>query len=199
MRHYKKIFVFENIQRHNVLIEFRNNVVKYFNNIKYDSYLGEPTENEIAQKMRYEININFTKISNIIHTSGISTSMHYSPPPAVGGLAADIDLIGNIFNLKRFTINPQYITDMIDRSIGIYKDDFSKSIIRLINPIFYIRTILEIISDIPFWLLGIVGFNQSAAEQAILGKLFRFFIEIIYLGGIFFNNIKIDWLPGDFS
>lgn len=179
MRYYKNIVGWENLVRQRRLLTFRENIIKYFENIEYDDVADSVYENEIAKKNRIEINRNLNAIQIVLASCGVSTTIYYSPPPAIGGLAGEICLFSNIFNLDDFDIPFQQIVDRIDRAIGIYAKDALWSWLRLFNPLFYISLFLEYIASIPFVLLGKAGFNQRAAEQSIIGKIVKFIIELV--------------------
>jgi len=146
--YYKKISIWENRKRLKLLNEFRNLVITYFNNIESD--LFNLRENQQAIEARRKINLLIDKVHFIIRSAGILPLMYYSPPPAVGGLAGNIDLIYNIFNLYRFKIEPQYLLDFIDRAIGIYENDKFNALLRTLNPLFWISLILDYIVSLPF-------------------------------------------------
>jgi len=179
--YYKKIVGWENLLRQRRLLTFRENIISYFENIEYDDVADSIDENEIAQEKRIEINRNLNAIQIVLASCGVSTSIYYSPPPAIGGLAGEICLFSNIFNLDGFEIPFQQIVDRIDRAIGIYAKDALWSWVRIFNPLFYVSLFLEYIASIPFILLGKAGFNQRAAEQSIIGKIVKFITELVAL------------------
>lgn len=179
MRHYKKTTIFGNTGRLSELIEFRDLVVKYFGNAKYD--LGKVRENPDAQSARQSINFKMEKVHLIILASGVTPNLIYSPPPAIGGRSENIDLIQSIFLLPSYSVNPSYILDFINRSIGVYSDDRSNSLLRTINPFFWISLIFAYIVSLPFNLLGELGFNQSKIESSIIGKIVKLLVGLISL------------------
>lgn len=116
MSWYKRIHYWENRKRLKMLIKFRELIVNYFNNVEYGSFFSL-RENQEAVKTRYEINLCLDKIYLYIISAGINPTIYYSPPPAIGGIAGNINLIHNIFHLHRFEISPQYIIDYVDRAM----------------------------------------------------------------------------------
>lgn len=130
-------------------------------------------ENQQAIETRRQINLLIDKVHFIVMSAGILPVMHYTPPPAVGDLARNIDLIYNIFNLHRFQIEPQYLLDFIDRAIGIYEDDKFNALLRTLNPLFWISLILDYIASLPFKFIGKIGFNQSKVESSVVGRLVK--------------------------
>lgn len=182
MRYYKKITIWGNIDRTIKLVNFRNLVVEYFNNIEYE-YMGfEITENDKAREIRPKINIIIEEIHSIILASGLSTILIYTPPPAIGGYIRNIDLIQNIFMLHHWQIKPNELTDKIERSIGIYENDKKHALLRMFNPFYWIGQIIDLIVDIPFSIIGKLGFNQYKIENSPIGKLVR---GILYLITVF--------------
>lgn len=178
MRYYKKIAIWDNLRRVKLLREFREFVVAYFNNLDYSSSILEVHESEKAKQMRIELNMRLYKMHSAITLAGVNTTIYYSPPPVTGGSAVSIDLVGNIFDLCRFQIDPRNLLDIIERAIGIYTNDRRNALLRTINPLFWIDLILDYIVSLPFEVIGKIGFDQKKIESSTLGKIIK---GIIYL------------------
>jgi len=178
MNYYKKITIWENNKRVRLLSEFRELVVTYFNNIKYLGFGSSGvSENEKAREARIKINMILDKMYFIIISAGVNPIMYYTPPPAIGGLTRDIDLVINIFNLYRFRINPQLLLDFIERAIGVYENDGLKALLRTVNPFFWLGLISDYIVSLPFKVFGEIGFNQEKIESSITGKIIKGIIK----------------------
>ena len=184
VRHYNKILVWENKRRLNKLIEFRQLVLEYFNNIDVGLFADQRIENQAAQVARTKINQIMAEVHSIILDSGIIPILTVDPPPAVGGYRTDVDLIDNIFNLDRFYIGEGIhrecndILDFIDRAIGIYKSNHESALVRMFNPFFYLGLVFDAISDLPFIAIGKLGFNQQKVEMSAIGRLVK---GVLYL------------------
>lgn len=200
MKHYKRIFIWEDKKRIDILLNFRKLVIDYFNNIKRlgFGYRGVK-ENKISSQTRVEINQIINKVHSVIVASGINPSMYYSPPPAVGGLAGNIDLVQNIFNLYHFDIEPNFLLDFIDRSIGIYQENLAPSLLRTINPFYWMYLFLEFIAGLPFKLLGIAGFNQAKIEDALIGRFIKLIFALITVIASFLTILHLLGYLEDFK
>ena len=179
--------ILENRNRLNILLEFRKLVVDYFN-LEFEPPKSEPkselakalravrgednkTEGQGQVEIRAKINLMLNKISDAMYSAGIRPVLYYSPPPMIGGLAGNIDLVQNIFNLHRFQIGCDELLDFIERTIGIYENDKTRAKIRVFNPFFWIGLIFDYIARLPIKLLGKLGFNQSKVEDSLFGKI----------------------------
>ncbi len=179
MSYYKKITIWENYRRTKLLLEFRNLVVTYFANLLVS---GRRVENKKAQQARIEINMILDKTYFVVISAGVKPTIYYSPPPSIGGLEGDIDLIHNIFNLYRYQIEPRKILDFIERAIGIYENDRHNALLRTLNPLFWLGLILDYIVSLPFKVIGKIGFNQEKIESSITGKIIKgilYFITVL--------------------
>lgn len=195
MKHYKKMFIWENIKRTNELISFRNLVTKYFNNAPCHWMADGRVENDEAVESRRQINLVIDKICQFVSEAGIPTTIYYSPPPAIGGLSGDIDLLANIFNLHKFQISKDTLSDKIERAIGVYQNDKTKAWIRTLNPLFWIYLILNYLVSLPFKLLWLAGFDRARIESSFAGKLLKMIISIITVGAAFLTVLeKLDYL-----
>ena len=159
--YYKKITIWENRRRVKFVEEFRELVNGYFENIQYLRFMHPPTENQRAEDIRPQINLRLRRASRIVYLAGVPTSIYYSPPPAIGGLAANIELLANIFNLYQYRMGKRDVLDCVDQTLGVYNDDRTNSTIRTYNPFFWIGMVFNYLVSLPFVLLGKVGFNQS--------------------------------------
>ena len=172
------MFIWENQSNKENLLKFRELIINYYNNTENPDFGFDLIENEEAQLSRTLINISFEKFYRSLIQTTISPSIFYSPPRNTGGLQGNIDVFINIFNLYRYKINPSSIIDITNRAIGIYEDDKIHSILRTINPFFYLGLMLEYVASFPFKLLGkIGGFNSEKLEATIVGKILK---AIIY-------------------
>lgn len=196
MAYYKKITIWENRKRTELLVAFRNLVDTYFTNLEDYSHLGlDPHENEKAKKARREINMILDKMHSVIILAGVSPTIYYSPPPAIGGLAGTIDLIYNIFNLHHFEIKPENLLDLIDRAVGIYENDRLNAWLRTINPLFWLGLILDYIVSLPFKIIGKIGFNQERVESSIMGRITKGVLYLIIVLAAFLEILeKIGYL-----
>jgi hypothetical protein len=185
MNYYKKIPIWENRRRIDFLIKFRNLVVNYFNNVTYEQWGLGVVENEEAKKARTEINMSLHKAHFTTIAAGVNPSVFYTPPPAIGGITGDINVLLNIFHLHYYTINPQEALDIIDRAIGTYEDDRINSIIRIFNPFFWLDLLLDYIVSLPFKILGKFGLNQEKIEDSALGKIIKGILYLILVVAAF--------------
>jgi len=149
------------------------------------------TEGNAATTARVEINRTMEEIHSIIMLSGINPVIIYTPPPAVGGYVQNVDVVYNIFNLHRFDIPPQALIDYIDRAIGVYASNSSRSFMRTVNPFYWIGRILESIVRIPFVLLGKAGFNQNKVETSLPGKILKGLLYLIIVFASFLTVLQL--------
>ena len=168
---YKDIIYWENKRRQTMLIRFHELLITYFNNLRNE--LRSRVETEPAQRARAEINLMISEISAIVRAAGISTSITWSPPPAIGGRIHSVDLLIEVFDLDRFQVPQNLLFDQIIRTIGVYKSDNRRSIIRTINPLWWTKNIIIWVSRIPFSIFGAAGFDANRAEQSVIGRLVK--------------------------
>jgi len=177
MNYYKRIPIWENRKRVDFLVEFKKLVCDYFSNVSRTDWSLNIIENEIAKQTRSKINMKLQKAHSIIKAAGVNSSVFYTPP-AIGGSAMNIDVILNIFHLHLYRIEPQEALDIIDRAIGIYKDDEKSSLFRTFNPFFWLSLVLDYIVTLLFKILGKIGLNQEKIETSIVRKVIK---GILYL------------------
>ena len=173
MRYYTKILVWENKRRLNKLREFRSLVIRYFNNSRVNLGGGR-VEEPVAKEARDEIH-------SIILNLGIDPVFSWTPPSAVGGDETEIDLIQEIFDLDQFDIGPNNVLGFIDRAIGEYDSNRKSAFVRTLNPFFYLGRALDTITDLPFIIIGIFGFNRQKVKTSAIGRLVKGILYLIII------------------
>ena len=180
MRNYTKILIWENRRRLKTLREFRSLMIRYFNHSRV-GLGGGRVEESTAKEARRELNRLRDEIHSIILNSGIDPSFSWTPPAAVGGDETEIDLIEDIFNLDQFDIGPNNVLGCIDRAIGKYDANCKPALVRTVNPFFYLGRVLDTITDLPFFAIGILGFNRQKMKRSAVGRLVKGILYLIII------------------
>ena len=155
-------------------------MIRYFNNSRI-GLGGGRVEESAAKEARREINRLRDEIHSIILNSGINLLFSWTPPSVVGGNEREIDLIEDIFNLDQFDIGPNNVLGLIDRAIGEYESNRRPAFVRTLNPFFYLGQVLDTISDLPFIILGILGFNREKIKGSVVGRLVKGILYLIII------------------
>lgn len=178
MKYLKSITIWENKRRLELLKKFGDSMQQYFSNLRYS--FGDQIENEIAAKARTKINEDLDEVSIIMIAAGIEPSMIYSPPPATGVYYQEsINLLYNFHNLSHYQVPPDMLKDFIVRTISIYSKDSSNALLRTLNPFYWVGRIFDCIVDLPFILIGRLGFNRTKAEASFIGRILKMIFKII--------------------
>jgi len=152
-------------------------MIRYFNNSRI-GFGGGRVEESAAKEARREINQFRDEIHSIILNSGIDPSFSWTPPAAVGGDETKINLIEDIFELDQFDIGPNNVLACIDRTIEKYDSSRKSTFVRTLNPFFYLGRVLNTITDLPFIVTAILGFNRQKIKASAVGRLVK---GILYL------------------
>lgn len=187
---YKRVPVWTNRQRVETLVKFQEAIVAYFSNTEYSDFGHGVNENAAARKARTAINLKTATVKGILQaTSGIPT-IHYVPPPIIGGPEGNIEPFDNIYHLVRYQIGPDVLIDTIEEAIGVYNDDLTNSIVRTINPFYWLGWLLDYIASIPFIALGRLGFDQTRIEQSGLGRFIKGVFSLLTAFSIFLGILE---------
>ena len=142
-KHYKDIPFWENKARLKLLTHFRSLVKIYFDNSILNMVSGIYNEKPEAKDAKKDINLIIKNAYAIISYAEIKTYTASTPSVSVKGRGKNINLILNIFNLARNDIEPDTAIDYIDRAIAVYKANRVASLIRVINPFFWMSVALK--------------------------------------------------------
>ena len=118
MKPYSKIPVWEAKSRLTVLQTFYVDVVAYFKNSNAEWMVSGRIEQDEAVDARRRINLTLQKARRVISSSGVSSTITYQPPPAVGGYVQNVDVILNIFNIGQFQIPPEQLPEYSSSQLG---------------------------------------------------------------------------------
>lgn len=200
MKDYNNITFFENQARRNELSNFRKIINKYFNSLAASDYDYKPHETKDSKKIRETINKILHKNRKILLSARIDPVLIYKAPMYVGGTKYNVDVFNNMFHLHQYDISEQFLFDLIDQAIGIYEEDFIKSIIRTFNPFYWFGQILELVSKAPFYLLNKIGVPTHSFENSLAGSIFKSLIKVITLFSTVWQTlIFLGLIPAEFT
>ena len=155
-------------------------MIRYFNNSRV-GIGGSRVEGDAAQESRHKIDMVKDEVHSIILNSGINPVFSWTPPAAVGSHAVEVNLVEDIFNLDRFDIGPINLLNFIDKAVEKYCSNRKPALVRMFNPFFYLGLALDTISDLPFIVIGIFGFNRQKMKMSAIGRLVK---GILYLATV---------------
>ena len=158
------------------IIKFRNTYIEFLNLSQVD-YPSEEQQARI-QLLRSEINRTTPLVISYLNNIGEATTIYYSPPPMIGGIRGNIDLIQNLLNPSIIQME-QMALDILDKGIGRYDYLIENQWKKWINPLHWIGEMIRL----PFHLLRFSGFNASKLEFSFLGKSYKLIAGIITLVG----------------
>lgn len=176
VRKLPSIFYWEAKRRLELLTAYRQLVNDYYNQAEWSPF-ADWEDTEESAKIRQGINEGMYVVRLALNFVGITTVMYYAPPPAVGGIATDMALLDNVFNLPRFQIPHTKLLDNLDQAIGIYREWVPLLWRKLFNPFYWVGWLLYWIASIPFRLLDAAGFDGARAEGSLVGRIVRLLIQ----------------------
>jgi hypothetical protein len=162
--------IFRNLECLRTLKKFRKLGEQYFANVDYGSYGLTAVEKPEAKAIRSILNLMLERAKRVLSSAEVSPDICDASRPTEAGYEEGLYLVDNIFNLHQLRISPQTLLDYVERAIGVYKDDRFKSLMRTLNPLFWLSVVLDYISSFPFAILGSLGFNRSKIENGCLGE-----------------------------
>jgi hypothetical protein len=150
-------------------------------------------EHEAKRQLRENLNLMIPAVSRYVRKCGVSTSVYYTPPPIVGGMAGNIDLFANMYNLHQYEVPEEILVDLLDKAIGTYRFFQKEYKERIFNPFYWIGRIIKI----PFRIAEFAGFDPGKLEISIFGKLYKLIAALIILLAsiatiLQFCNIKLN-------
>ncbi len=182
MRHFRKIPFWEN--------KARQEAIEKFATLLEDFYGYANPNCPEARNSRKEINLAMNNVHTIILKARIAPRITYSPPPIIGGYIKEVNVILNYDNLAHYEIPKEKVFDFLHITLGKYRDDYNKSIIRTYNPLFWLGYIIDYLVGLPFALFGWFGFDRDKAEYSFFGRFVKGIIKLVAAIGIVFGVLQ---------
>ncbi len=196
MAHCKRMTIFQNLQSIRTLKKFKKLSERYFENVDYGSYGLTVVEKPKAKAIRSQLNLMLERAKRALSSVEISPDICNDSRLTAPEHEEGVYLVDNIFNLHQLKISPQTLLDYVERAIGVYRDDKFKSLIRTLNPLFWLSIVLDYIISLPFAIPGALGFNRSKIEEGSLGRFlkgcFRIAVVVTVLVVILYHQGYLD-------
>lgn len=157
------------------LISFKESYLEYL--------AAKDKDTEAAQKARSELNRLAMAVDESLEQVGCAVFIA-APPPAVGGPFVQVHIARELFNVyvrKVLGVGPKQILDMLEQGIGEYERIARRAFLNLFNPFWWLKEILSFIVSLPFYLLGISGFDQQRIEQSTAAKVLKLIMAVLVL------------------
>lgn len=140
-----------------------------------DDWLSFVSTGQEEIDVRQRINVKMHTVIKFYRAIGIGTTFFYTPPPAIGGFACEVEMFSNIFSLHQWEISNQKVVDILDRGIGAYYEKRRVFLLNCINPLIWVKNLIML----PIILLEYLGFDKVRIEQNILVKIYQVFSAFI--------------------
>ena len=173
MAHFKRMTIFQNLECIRTLKKFKRLAERYFENVDYGSYGLTAVEKPKAKAIRSQLNLMLERAKRALSSVEIGPDICDASRATSPEHEEGVYLVENIFHLHQSKISPQTLLDYVERAIGVYRDDKLKSLMRTLNPIFWVGIVLDCISGLPFAILDALGCNRSRMEESSFGKFLK--------------------------
>ena len=183
MNGYRNITFWESFRRQERLNEFHELIVTYYTALQK----GQADQ---ASEARISINLTLKDVQAIVYAAEVYPVISWTPPRFVGGPSIKIDVLENLFYLRRYDLGPESVTDLSLRVFGVYKSYHLQSFLRTVNPFWWLWQIFNWFAQLPFLLLGTAGFNSTRAENSILGRFFKLALLLLPLVAAFLSILS---------
>jgi len=114
--------------------------------------------------------------------------------PALGGREQDAEITSLAYHPQitaKYNFSELDMVLHFDRAIGEYLRLRIRAFWNLFNPFWWIREILAGIVSIPFYLIGLAGFNQKTIESSLGGRLFKLLGGLVIIGGALATIVQL--------
>ncbi len=177
MRDYKDLFFWENTQRLIRLEEY----ISLMNDYQNSYTEGKPKE---SREIRTQLMEKAPLIREILSSAGVNPIRTYGSD-AIGYETYDITMSHPYF-VKLFEETPLINDSILDDTediyhyaVGVYKNNKKRSFINVINPLFYLRLLSQIILRGLLYILSVPQEQKNSTPWKILGVIIEVTTNII--------------------
>ncbi|MCB5235043.1 MAG: hypothetical protein LHW60_07385 [Candidatus Cloacimonetes bacterium] len=175
---YKHITCFQNKKRSEFLKQYRDFVLDYFDNI--GDYMDGRFENERARQLRSIINHDMEKAVQIVRAANLTN--HYEAHDRYIGMYV-YDIVGNLFDLP-VGISYMIVIDLFNNAIGVYENDRTRSILRTINPVFYVDHLFRFIASVVLYPIRLFFPHKNSSKLEDFVRYLEYIVLAYQLYGM---------------
>jgi len=128
-----------------------------------------PSDDE-GEGARARINQLVPRVTRYLREAGVYPHISYVPAPAVGGaILSHVDLLANIFQLRRFDMSFYDIFDAVQKAIGYYQYKAPEALIRTLNPFWWLTRLIAFLIGVPIRILAWAGYGKFEKLESSKG------------------------------
>ncbi len=165
--------------------QYHTKVVRLFELEEMDFRRVRPPEGEELRQeyadLREGIARDTQKVQRIAGSNRIPQVFQSYPAPAVGGPIIPVNVFSAILNDDGHAPMPrQRKLDILNELIGSIEERIRREFRQLINPLFWLNSLLQVVLRIPFWIFQSAGFKTESFEESLAGKILLL-VEMVVL------------------
>lgn len=179
MKPYHRLTILRNRLRARDLRIFRARVERYFEQFEYDPE-EVSVDWETVRSARAAINRMLPQIVQIVEAADLGGS---SGAAARNASSRAAEILQNIFSEHDREGQYQEILDVIDMAIGVYDSSVFPALVRTVNPLHYVVSLLGFVAGLPRRALAALGLMGSGSARIRPGELSRLEAALFRLAG----------------
>lgn len=136
----------------------------------YDQFCHARQGGEVdkAWNLRKEINLIVPQAEEALFSVGLGMISIGSP---IAGSKGPYPVLRYLFvEVFASFVAPAEVVDMLNQAIGVYRSILGQEFLHIFNPLWWLKELIQFLVRLPFYLLGISGFNQKALEMSAIGR-----------------------------
>jgi hypothetical protein len=127
------------------------------------------------QAARQQVSVDMTRAVRMARKLGVPVDYTSLPAPAFGGYPIPFNLFESVLLDPSHGegVEGQAIVDALNRTVGAARDRVHTEAMHLINPAWWLWSLLVFVLRIPFIVLNAAGFNTDKIEDNLWSRLFK--------------------------
>ncbi len=168
--------------RINTLREFREQWEVFLAHSELLPIVGQQATDDEGRRAREWINHSRLHIAKHIHEAGVSITVTVREPQSRGGgIWPNYEVFENIFTLRWMMVSDSIVLDTLDTAIGYYERELRRSVLRTLNPLWWLARLGGEIIIFPFKIIEWAGFDSSPIEWSLAGKIYKVIAGFVLL------------------
>jgi hypothetical protein len=128
---------------------------------------------EIGNQARTELNLRNSRVSKYLKDADCYPMINWHAPPAAGGRTIQFYPMENLYSLHIYELSYTVVIDTAQKAVGYYQDQLTPSLVRTLNPFWWLARLVGAIISVPFVILEWAGFQRDTAENSTPGRLYK--------------------------
>ncbi len=169
--------------RRRLLLRVRSSLEEYFGAVTYEAFPFRVVESDEARRIRGHLQGPLKRCRRIVRATGTVPLLRYAPGERAGDVER-VNLLAVVFELERYSLGKEDVFAALDAALRAYESGRAGSLLRTLNPFYWLEMGLDALEAVPFLLLRPFGVKPERAANSVPGTIVRLLVRATALSAL---------------